>query len=101
MGNGQDRLVGVPVVDSAGQAIGAVSALLVDPQSLQGRWLQIELADGDAVRYAVLPLAGASLNAAGVMVSPWTADTVAGAPEVGGQISIAETHALNAYYDFD
>lgn len=96
----QDQLIGAPVVDSSGEVIGSVSALLVDPQSLQGRWLQIQLA-GATPRRAVLPLAGASVNAAGVMVSPWTAARVAGAPRVGDQVSAAQADALDAHYDLN
>ena len=96
----QDQLIGAPVVDKSGEMIGTVSALLVDPQSLQGLWLQVEMA-GATPRRAVLPLAGASLNAAGVMVSPWTAPTVAAAPRVGHQVSADETAALNAHYGLD
>lgn len=96
----QDQLISTPVVDATGEVIGTVSALLVDPQSLHGRWLQIELA-GSTPRRVVLPLAGASLNAAGVMVSPSTAAKVAGAPQVGDQVSAAEAAVLDAHYDLD
>lgn len=95
---GQDQLIGTPVVDNAGEIVGVVSALLVDPESLQGRWLQIELADSQPLRLAVVPLAAASVNPAGQMVLPWSADTVAGAPHVGTQISDGQARALSSYY---
>jgi len=98
----QDQLIGTPVVDNSDQVVGAVSALLVDPESLEGRWLRIELADnGLQLRRAVVPLAAASVDPAGRMVLPWTAATVAGAPQVGNQISAEQARALNSYYGLD
>ncbi len=99
---GQGQLIGTPVVDNSDQVVGVVSALLVDPESLQGRWLQIELADnGPPLRRAVVPLAAASVDPAGRMVLPWTADTVAGAPQVGNQVTGEQTRALNLYYGLE
>ncbi len=98
----QDQLIGTPVVDNSDQVVGVVSALLVDPESLEGRWLRIELADnGLQLRRAVVPLAAASVDPAGRMVLPWTAATVAGAPQVGNQISAEQARALNSYYGLD
>jgi sporulation protein YlmC with PRC-barrel domain len=99
--DGQDQLIGTPVVDNAGQTVGVVSALLVDPESLQGRWLRIQLADDPSRRHAVVPLAAASVDPAGQMVLPWTADTVAHAPQVGNQISNGQARALTSYYGLD
>lgn len=99
---GQGQLIGTPVVDNSDHVVGVVSALLVDPESLQGRWLQIELADnGPPLRRAVVPLAAASVDPAGRMVLPWTADTVAHAPQVGNQISDGQARALTSYYGLD
>jgi len=98
----QDQLIGTPVVDNGGQSVGVVSALLVDPESLEGQWLRIELADNSLqLRRAVVPLAAASVDPAGRMVLPWTADTVASAPQVGNQVSDEQTRALNLYYGLD
>jgi hypothetical protein len=96
---GPDQLMGAPVVDKAGRAVGAAAALLVDPQSLEGRWLRIALIDNPAwPRRTVVPLAAASVDVAGRMVLPWSADTVANAPQVGDQISDEQAFALDHYY---
>ena len=98
----QDQVIGTPVVDNGGQSVGVVSALLVDPESLEGRWLRLELADNSLqLRRAVVPLAAASVDPAGRMVLPWTAATVARAPQVGDQISTEQARTLNSYYGLD
>ena len=96
---GPDPLVGAPVVDKAGRELGAVAALLVDPESLEGRWLRLDLTDNPAwPPHTVVPLAAASVDVAGRMVLPWSADTVANAPQVGEQISEKQTQVLDHYY---
>ncbi len=97
----QDQLIGTPVVDNVGRTVGVVSALLVDPESLQGRWLRIQLADDPSLRHAMVPLVAASVDPAGQMVLPWTADAVAHAPQVGNQISDGQARALSVYYGLD
>ena len=98
---GNDSLIGTTVLGLNGQVLGTVTALLVDPRTVQGRWLQIELADVAMPRRAVLPLASASLTPAGALATPWNADTVAEAPTVGEQISPNQTQALNHHYGLD
>lgn len=96
----QGNLIGATVIDSAGQALGTVSALLIDPHSLQGKWLKVELAELP-VRRAVVPLAAVSVDPSGLMVLPWTAGMVAGAPPIGDQVTVEQARALRAYYQLD
>lgn len=95
-----DTLLGARVVDGAGHTVGSVSALLIDPVSFEGRWLQLSLAAEPGP--AVLPLMAASVDATGRLVIPYDVAAVAAAPKPDGPlISVELADALLRHYGFD
>ncbi len=94
----RDSLVGADVVDPTGRVLGSVTALLVDPDSLDARWLDITLASG---AHAVVPVDAASSDASGIVTIPYGEADLTSAPRLSGPVLTAATaRALLTHYGF-
>lgn len=94
----QDNLVGAAVVDPAGRALGTVTSLLVDPDSLDARWLDIALPSG---AHAVVPVHAASADGNGLVTIPYVESDLTSAPHLSGSVLTASTaSALLEHYGF-
>lgn len=93
-----DRLVGAAVRDASGTALGTVTALLVDPDGLAARWLELALAGGER---AILPVQAASADATGSLLIPFSSADLLSAPRVEGAVVSADVaSALLDHYGF-
>lgn len=94
----QDRLVGAEVVDPAGRPLGSVTALLVDPGSLDARWLDVALLSG---AHAVVPVQAASADGAGRVTIAYGEAELTSAPGLDGAVLTARTaSSLLDHYGF-
>ena len=75
-------LLGRPVIDIAGVAVGHVSSLYWDAEALRPAWITVTL---DAPQANVLvPIEVASVNAAGQIAVPYDETVLAAAPVPAG-----------------
>ena len=92
------RVVGATVRDASGATLGTVTSLLVDPDALAARWLEVALADGGR---AIVPVQAASTDASGRLLIPFSAADLRSAPRVDGTMVTADTAtALLDHYGF-
>lgn len=74
----RDPLVGQRLLDADGVAVGAVTAILINPDTRRDGWLVVELGDGVGPR--LLPVSAASADGTGVLRVPWALSAIAGSP---------------------
>lgn len=74
----RETLVGQRLLDADGITVGAVTAILIDPDTRRGEWLLIELSDGSGQR--LLPVSAASADGAGLLRVPWPRAIITGSP---------------------
>ncbi len=73
-----DPLVGQRLLDADGVTVGAVSSILINPDTRRGGWLMVELGGGTGPR--LLPVSAASADGTGVLRVAWSLSAIAGSP---------------------
>lgn len=73
-----DPLVGQQLLDADGMAVGAVTAILINPDTRRGGWLMVELGDGTGPR--LLPVSATSADGTRMLRVAWSLPAIAGSP---------------------
>jgi len=91
-----DGLQGVPVLAADGSTLGVVRRLVLSARQHEPRWLEVELAEGAALR--LVPVAAASHDGAALTV-PYSAGCLLTAPaHVGHRVSARQARRLDEHY---
>ena len=91
-------LKGSLVRDIARAPVGRVQDVLLDPDTLDARWLHVRLESGDAV---LVPAVAASETAPGELLVPYPADVITAAVHAEGEVlSEADASRLLRHYGF-
>lgn len=93
------QLLGAVMRDSSRADIGRVSAVLLEPETKDARWLEITLhADESTV---VVPASAASQVAPGELLVPYGGEHIAAAVhEAGGPVTAEQATRLREHYGF-
>jgi uncharacterized protein (TIGR02271 family) len=91
-----DQLVGAPVIDSDGQAVGTIEQVFRDDVDGTPSWARIR--SGKGLHF--VPLAGSSLTSAGGLTIPFDSQKIMKEPElsVDRHMSVAQEEELRSYF---
>src|SRR3984957_16414439 len=91
-----DQLVGAPVIDPAGQAVGTIEQVFRDDVDGTPSWARIR--SGQGLHF--VPLAGSSLTNAGGLNVPFDSDKILSEPNLGvdRHMSVDQEEELRKYF---
>jgi uncharacterized protein DUF2382 len=91
-----DQLVGAPVIDSAGQAVGTIEQVFRDDVDGTPSWARIR--SGQGLHF--VPLAGSSMTNAGGLNVPFDSDKILSEPNLGvdRHMSVDQEEELRKYF---
>ena len=91
-----DQLVGAPVIDTAGQAVGTIEQVFRDDVDGTPSWARIR--SGQGLHF--VPLAGSSLTNAGGLNVPFDSDKILSEPNLGvdRHMSVDQEEELRKYF---